>query len=189
MALTPLDPATALVVVDLQPATVRIQTAQDMPTVVANVGRLVTAFRARGLTVVFTFADLNDRPVGRTEYSDRVSPAVPEADLALVPELHADADDLVVSRRGWGVLAGTPLDGQLRARQITELVLVGVATSFGVESTAREAYDLGYHVVVVADAVNDPRPEGHLHSTTNVFPALGQVATTDDVLAALPDGV
>jgi nicotinamidase-related amidase len=64
-------------------------------------------------------------------------------------------------------------------------VLAGLATSFGVESTARQAYDLGYSVVVAADAISDPNPDAHTASLTRVFPALGQSGPTDTIIGLL----
>ena len=180
------DLTAALVAVDLQHVTVGLPSAHDMTTVVANVARLATAFRERGLTVVLTRADLNHPPAGRTTYSDRSRPPVPTDALALVPEVGSGERDVVVDKRGWGAFAGTGLDDQLRTQGISQVVVVGLATGFGVESTARQAYDLGYDVVIVADAVNNPDAAGHTHSIERVFPALGLVTTTDAVLAGLP---
>ena len=72
---------------------------------------------------------------------------------------------------------------------VTQVVIAGVATSYGVESTAREAYDLGYHVTVAADAITDPTPEGHSHALNRVFPVLGQTGTTAEIIAMLPADV
>ncbi len=68
---------------------------------------------------------------------------------------------------------------------MTQVVLVGLATTFGIESTARAAYDLGYNVVVAADAISDPRPDAHEHSLANVFPAAAEISTAEDLLRAL----
>lgn len=73
----------------------------------------------------------------------------------------------------------------LRDREITQVVLVGFATSYGIESIARQAYDLGYHVVIVGDAINNLQAEGHEHSMARVFPALAQVCSTDEILTLL----
>lgn len=177
---------TALVVVDLQHATVAIQSAQGMSYVLGNVVRLADAFRSCGLPVVLTRSDLNHPPTGRTAYSDVVRPPVPEAALALVPEVGPAAGDLLVDKRGWGAFVNTDLNALLQGRQVTQVVLAGLATSYGVESTARQAYDLGYHVIVVRDAVNDPTSDGHEHSLLRVIPALGRVVTTDEVVEVLP---
>ena len=183
---TDVEFTTALLVVDLQQATASIPSVLDMATVVANAARLAAAFRERGLPVALITTDLNHPPVGRTAYSDRVRPAIPDAALALLPELGPGDDDILLGKRGWSAFAGTDLDGMLRDRGVTQVVLVGLATSYGIESTARQGYDLGYHVVIVGDAINNPQAEGHEHSMTRVFPVLAQVTITDDVLALLP---
>jgi nicotinamidase-related amidase len=73
----------------------------------------------------------------------------------------------------------------LQERAVTQVVVVGLATSFGVESTARAAYDLGYSVVLAVDAMTDPRAEAHNGSVERVFPALGQIATVAEVVDTL----
>ena len=68
---------------------------------------------------------------------------------------------------------------------MTQVVIARVATSYGIESTARDAYDRGYHVTIAADAITDPTPEGHQRGLERVFPALGQVGTTAEIIALL----
>jgi nicotinamidase-related amidase len=65
---------------------------------------------------------------------------------------------------------------------VTQVIIVGLATSFGVESTARQAYDLGYNVVLVTDAMSDMRAEAHDNSVSRIFPILGETGTTGDIL-------
>ena len=84
---------------------------------------------------------------------------MPEAALALVPGLRSE-DDVVLDKRGWSSFAGTDLDCTLRDRGVTQVVVVGLAMTYGVESTARQAYDLGFHVIVVGDAINNPDAQG-----------------------------
>ena len=95
-------------------------------------------------------------------------------------------DDIMLDKRGWSSFAGTDLDRTLRDRGVTQVVVVGLATTSGVESTARQAYDLGFHVLVVGDAINNPDAQEHEHSVTRVFSTLGQVCTTDEVMRLLP---
>ena len=84
-----------------------------------------------------------------------------------------------------GAFIGTSLDEYLRERGVTQVFLAGIATSSGVEATARSAYDLGYNVVLVVDAMTDRDPEAHRHSVEKVFPRLGETTTTDEVLLAV----
>jgi len=175
-----LDPHSALIVVDLQAGTLGNAVVNPAEQVVANATALVDVFRAAGLPVVL--ASVTGTPAGRTAYGvgARAFPAEFSA-LAIEPQ----PGDLVVQRATWDAFAGTDLDAGLGALGVTQVVIVGVATSFGVESTGRRAYDLGYSVVIVTDAISDPRAESHENSVTRVFPALGQLATTPEVLALL----
>ena len=90
--------------------------------------------------------------------------------------------DHIVTKQRWGAFHGTDLNDFLRQHGVTQVVLTGVATSIGVESTARSAYDLGYHVTLVVDAMTDRDAAAHQHSVEKIFPRLGETATTNDVL-------
>jgi nicotinamidase-related amidase len=87
----------------------------------------------------------------------------------------------------WGAFLGTTLDDYLRQRGVTQFFLTGVATSSGVESTARSAYDHGYNVALVVDAVTDRDAGAHRHRVEKIFPRLGETAKTDDVLKLLKE--
>jgi nicotinamidase-related amidase len=86
-----------------------------------------------------------------------------------------------------GAFLGTSLDDYLRRRGVTQVVLAGVSTSGGVESTARSAYDLGYNVVLVVDAMTDRDADAHRHSIEKIFPRLGEADTTGSVLKLLEE--
>jgi nicotinamidase-related amidase len=100
-------------------------------------------------------------------------------------ELAGHPDDIVVTKRNWGAFHGTDLDVQLRRRGITQIALGGIATSMGVESTARAAHEHGYHVTLAVDAMADMSPEAHENSVVRIFPRLGETGTTDEILALL----
>lgn len=185
MPLTELESTAALVVVDLQKGIVSRPTAHPVETVVANSAALAAAFRERGLPVVLVTA--TGRAPGRTDAQRTAPPSpAPAADWAeLVPELGATDGDVLITKQRWGAFIGTDLHEQLAERGVTQVVLTGVATSIGVESTARSAYDHGYHVVLATDAMTDLSSEGHDTAVAQVFPRLGETGTTAEVLAAL----
>jgi nicotinamidase-related amidase len=189
MSLSELDPASALIVVDLQRGILRLPTAHPVDDVIGNAARLAAAFRARGLPVVLV--NVAGRAPGRTERARQqaasgVTPPVLAADaLELLPELGTDAADILVTKRTWGAFTGTGLDEALRARGVTQVVVAGIATTAGVESTARQAHELGYHVALATDAMTDRSAEAHDQSVTRVFPAIGETGTTAEVLALL----
>lgn len=190
MPATTLDPRTALVLIDLQRGIVGAATVpHNASDVVARGAELARAFRAAGQPVALvrvSFApDGADAPPGRTEVGRPTAPA-PQGWDTLVDELDVQPSDIVVTKRNWGAFHGTDLDLQLRRRGITGIVLGGVATSIGVESTARAAYEHGYHVTVATDASADRDADSHAHSVTKIFPRLGETATTEEILALLP---
>ena len=111
--------------------------------------------------------------------------ALPPDWMELIPELDRQPSDLVVFKRQMGAFFGTDLDLQLRRRGITSIVLCGIATEAGVESTARDAYELGYALVFASDAMNGMNPECHVNSIERIFPRIGRVRTTQQVIAAL----
>lgn len=179
MPLTKLDPMPALVLIDMQKGIVGLPLVHARDVVVANNARLAQAFRARGLPVVLV--NVTGAAPGRTESGHAF--AFPPDWTDLVPELQAHPDDHRVSKARWGAFHGTSLYDHLRARGVTQVILAGLATSMGVESTARAAYDHGYHVVLVTDAMSDMDAAAHRHSIEHVFPRLGETTRTADVLA------
>ncbi len=190
MPATTLDPKTALVLIDLQRGIVGAPTVPHTAAdVVARGAELARAFRTAGLPVALvrvSFAsDGADAPPGRTEVGGRSSPP-PQGWDTLVDELDVQPTDLVVTKRNWGAFHGTDLDVQLRRRGVTGIVLGGVATSIGVESTARAAHEHGYHVTIATDAAADRDADSHEHSVTKIFPRLGETGTTEEILALLP---
>jgi nicotinamidase-related amidase len=90
-----------------------------------------------------------------------------------------------VIKKQWGAFYGTDLELQLRRRGIRTIVLCGISTCFGVESTARNAFELGYEQVFVEDAMSSRSTAEHAHTVKNIFPRMGRVRSTDVVLAAI----
>ncbi len=100
-----------------------------------------------------------------------------------MPELDAQPCDLRITKRQWGAFYGTELDLQLRRRGIRTIVLAGIATNIGVESTARDAFERGYNQVLVEDAMASMAAEMHDFAVQSIFPMIGLVRSTEEVLA------
>lgn len=173
-----LTPQTALIVVDVQTGTASYQHARPIRDVVANVNAIAQAVRDTGGHVVIVRHDPARTPSGATQYGGRPRPAPVAYGNLLVERFDGDTN---ISRGGWSTFAGTDLHEQLVERGITRVIIVGQATTFGVESSARAAYDLGYDVVLVEDASNDPSSEAHTERFRSVFPALGCLIQTADL--------
>jgi nicotinamidase-related amidase len=103
----------------------------------------------------------------------------------LLPELGIQASDIVLTKRQWGAFYGTELDLQLRRRGVDTIILCGISTSVGVESTARDAYERGYNQIFVEDAMASGDAEAHRVSVGSTFPRIGRVRSTAEVLAAI----
>ena len=183
MALTTMDAKPALIVVDLQRGLVGYPTVHPIEEVIERSARLATAFRRHDLPVVLVNA--TGGAPGRTEIPSRVGANPPPDWAEIVDELDPHADDLRITKQRWGAFLGTSLDTDLRELGVTQVVLVGVATSVGVESTARSAHEHGYHVVLPIDAMTDTNPDAHHNSVERIFPKLGETTTSIAVLEML----
>jgi nicotinamidase-related amidase len=182
MPLTKLDPTSALILIDLQKGVAGMPTVHPASEIISRAARLARAFRERALPVVLV--NVSGPPPGRTDAGPPKFSFPPDW-TDLVPELEQQPGDHLVTKQRWGAFLGTTLDDTLRRRSVTQVVLAGIATSSGVESTARSAYDLGYNLTLVVDAMTDRDAEAHRHSIEKIFPRLGETATTDDVLKLL----
>jgi nicotinamidase-related amidase len=182
MAVTTLDARTALVLIDLQAGIVAMQTAHPTSEVVRRAALLAETFRAHELPVVLVHVE--GVAQGRSEEGLRIT-SFPPGWTEFVPELGRQAGDIVVSKRTWGAFTGTDLEAKLRAAGVTQIVLAGVATSAGVESTARHAHELGFHVTFAVDAMTDRSEEAHANSVSRIFPRIGETGTTEDIIGLL----
>jgi nicotinamidase-related amidase len=181
MPLTKLDPNTALIVVDLQKGIVGSPFAHAMADVISRTRALIDAFRRQDLPVLLV------NVAGRTEEPPRLQP-LSKKRTDLIPELDRQPGDVVVTKRTWGAFASTDLEAQLKAKGVTQVVITGVATGTGVESTARQAYEQGFNMTLAVDAINDLRSEAHACCLTNVFPRLGETGTTREIMDLLVTG-
>ncbi|MEP9368377.1 isochorismatase family cysteine hydrolase [Xanthobacter sp. VNH20] len=183
MALTALDPTTAVLVVDLQKGLIGTATLHPMHDVAERAGALIAAFRRHRLPVVLI--NVSGVAPGRTEQARRLPEVLPAGFTEFLPELGQQPDDIVITKQTWGAFARTDLEARLRALGVTQVVVAGVATGTGVESTARQAYEAGFNVTLAIDAMTDARPEAHAFSLRHVFPRLGETGTTQDIIDLL----
>jgi nicotinamidase-related amidase len=182
----------ALVVIDLQHGIVSSPTAPRPATeVIENAAALADALRKLGaLVVLVRVTPRPDRRDALRPTAD-VPPTTPPGDPSwaeIVPRLAGHAADLVLTKRQWGAFYGTELDLQLRRRGIRTIILCGISTNIGVESTARAAYELGYDQIFVEDAMAARSAVEHEHTVRHIFPRIGRIRSTAAVLAALVPG-
>jgi nicotinamidase-related amidase len=183
MALTTLDAKTALIVIDLQHGIVRLPVAPlAADVVIARAAQLVEQFRAASLPVALV--NVAGGAPGRNEQA-RHAGDLPADWALLVPEMVPQPGDITVTKKTWGAFLNTDLHEQLQQRGVTQVVICGIATSIGVESTAREAYALGYNVTLATDAMTCLDGMTHTNSVERIFPRLGETGATSDIVALL----
>jgi nicotinamidase-related amidase len=182
-----LDPqSTALLLIDLQKGilgyTLMPTTGEEL---LARGQALAERFRAARATVVLVNVDFS-ADGGDTLRSrvDEPSPipkgGFPDGWAEFPPGLQQPGD-LKITKRQWGAFYGTELDLQLRRRGIRTIVLGGVSTQIGVESTARQAYEHGYELLIVKDATTSSVIEGHDMSMKHILPRLARLVRTSDI--------
>ena len=182
MPFTTLDSNSALIVIDLQKGITGMPTVHPAAEIIGRAARLARTFRERSLPVVLVH--VTARAPGRTEVGVPSFPR-PADWVELVPELEQQPEDHIVAKQSWGAFHGTDLDAYLRKRSVTQVVMGGIATSIGVESTARSAYDLGYNLAMVVDAMTDRDADAHRLTIEKLFPRMAETGTTEDVLRLL----
>jgi len=189
MPVTAIDPHPALVVIDMQKGIVAMPTMHPVQSVIDNVVRLAGAFRARALPVVLVHvgwsADAGD--VIKTRIAaQRPGGALPADFSDYIDVLEADPQrDILVRKRQWGAFYGTDLDLQLRRRGVTNIVMCGVSTSIGVESTARDAFERAYNLTFAADAMTDLNLDAHERALSIISPRIGEIGTTAEIVMQL----
>ena len=170
MPISTLDPKTALLVIDLQKGILSYPTVHPVHEVVRQASALADAFRRHGLPVVLV--NVTGGAPGRTDQARPRGP-FPEGFADLAPELNRQEQDHLVTKQTWGAFTGTDL--------------AGVATSIGVESTARQASELGFNVALAVDAMTDLNSDAHVNSITRIFPRLGETGPTQEIVRLLDE--
>jgi nicotinamidase-related amidase len=182
VSVTVLDPKSALIVVELQKGVVSLAAAHPLDGVVQRVVALTEAFRGHGLPVVLV--NVAGGAPGRTE-QPRVHREFPAGWTDLIPGLNRQPQDHVVTKHRSGAFTNTGLQAHLKALDVTQVVIVGVATSNGVEVTARQAYEFGFNVTLATDAMTDKQVDAHDYSVTRIFSRIGETGTTQRIIDLL----
>lgn len=195
--ITAIDKNTALVLIDLQKGIAKPEIPNIKDTL-ANAALLVAAFRAADLPIVIVHVN----PMGAAWTKSRVdAPSAPKntiiqavAKVALpalgftdiVDEINTLPTDILIAKKTWNAFYETGLHDELQNRNVTGIVLGGVSTSIGVEGTARAASELGYNISFATDAMTDRVLAAQNNSFQNIFPRIGELGTTEDIIQQLP---
>lgn len=171
-----LDPrTTALVLIDLQNGILGRALEPLSADQLIDAGKaLARRFRAAGAPVVLVNAAPRTDETRAVDDPSALPKTLPAGFADLVPGLAAPGD-LKISKTTWGAFFRTDLDSELKRRGIRTIVLGGVATQFGVESTARQAWELGYELVIARDATTSMAIEPHERTMRHIFPRIARV--------------
>jgi nicotinamidase-related amidase len=185
-----IDPAsTALVVIDLQKGIAGGNTVPHAAAdVISRTARVVKACRARGVTVILVHVDVgkNGALFPRVIADQPRPPMNPPADWAeIVPEIEPNLADAIVTKHQPNAFYATDLEVHLSRRNITTIMLCGIATNLGVESTARAAHERGFQQIFMEDAMAARELDLHVHAVKRILPTMGRVRSVEQVLAAL----
>jgi nicotinamidase-related amidase len=184
--ITALDKNTALVLIDLQKGIVGFPTVHPMSDVLANAAKLVEGFRKAGLPIVIVNVDAAGRAWTRTRKdASRPAGAYQDDYLEISHEIKTQPDDIFITKHTWGAFFETALQDELQKRGVTGIVIGGIATCMGVEGTARQASERGYNIAFASDAMSDTVAAAHENSVKVMFPRMGEVGTTAEILAKL----
>ncbi len=165
---------TALVLIDLQRGVLAMPVApHPAAAVYERAMQLAQRCRASGAPVVRVRVpfSLVDQP---TNYA-----ALPPGWDEFPEPPHAS--DLIIAKHHWGAFYGTELDLQLRRRGIRRIILGGISTNIGVESTARSAAEHGYELVVAEDLCSASTAEMHVFSFKHILPRLARITTSEAI--------
>jgi nicotinamidase-related amidase len=184
--ITTLDKNAALILIDLQKGILQNRPPEVFAGTLANAARLVDAFHAASLPVVFVNVDPSKANWQKARKEAQMSTLnfTPEM-LEIVPQLDARPADIYITKHSWGAFFETALHKELKKRNVTQIVICGVSTSIGVEGTSRQASELGYNIAFATDAMTDMVPESHERSVKYIFPRIGELDTTDKILIFL----
>ena len=185
-----LDPQTsALVLIDLQKGVLgNALTPVTSQELLVRGQALAARFRTAKATVVLVSVAFSSDGADMLRQPVDLARPIPAGGLPAgwneFPPGLMQSGDLHITKRQWGAFYGTELDLQLRRRRIRTIVLGGVATQIGVESTARQAYEHGYELLIVKDATSSTDAEGHDMSMKHIMPRLGRVVQSSDIILA-----
>lgn len=185
--MTELNPnTTALALIDLQKGIVARSLAPYSGVEVLKTSKeLAERFRHAGAPVVLVNVgyspDSKDRLRQPVDQPVQIPPGGYSAEFMELAEGLKMPGDICITKRQWGAFHGTELDLQLRRRGIETIVLGGIATNMGVESTARQGWEHGYSMIFIEDATSGQSADMHSFAFQNIFPRIGRISKAADI--------
>ena len=195
--LTALDKHTALVLIDLQKGVINGDKAHPAQEIIQKAAQLKAAFRQEQLPVVVVHVEPIGSPASfvRSEKSNLPKDVAGQQQALekmqatgffdIAEPVKPEPGDLQITKEGWDAFYNTPLHEELQKLNVTGIVLAGISTSIGVEGTARSANQRGYNLTFATDAMTDNVAAAHENSLTYIFPRIGELGTTNEIIENL----
>ncbi len=178
-----------MVVIDLQKGIVNGRNLVPISgsEVVSNAAMLVRSAREAGSFIVGVHVGSKDGKDMLNVNAEGGMMASPHSKdwSDFVPEVGFTDSDHIILKHSWSAFYGTDLDLQLRRRKIKMIILCGISTNIGVESTARDAYHRGYNQIFITDAMAASTLGEHECTVKYIFPRIGTRASTDEIVASI----
>lgn len=184
--ITSLDENTALVLIDMQNGIVALPLFAPAEPIIANCVALAAAFRKAGQPVVIVNVDPATNPLNKLRKdAQQHGGELPAGWIDIIEQLEVTDNDIPITKNNWNAFTNADLHKQLQAKGVTNIVLAGIATSVGIEGTARAAVEHAYNITFAIDAMGDMVEQAHNNSLKNIFPRIGELGTTAQVIEKL----
>jgi len=153
----------------------------------AHIGAVLTSARESKVQVVFSkitpLPPKFESPVRKYFFKNMVPSNVKPAPDALDLTIPPLADEIIIPKNTASIFVGTNFELLLRNGNFTTIVFTGIATEYGVESSARDAFNRGFFPVIISDAVSSMNKDGHFRSLENMK-NMSIIMTSDELALA-----
>ncbi|MDD7306579.1 MAG: cysteine hydrolase [Peptoniphilaceae bacterium] len=175
---------TALILIDLQKGVTSVEVKpHSSGEIIANANKLIKKFRDKGGFIAFVKSSFLDQKDSlEADLKLRAISDVKDGFDDFDDRLDIKEDDYVVIKRGFSGFFGTDLDLELRRHGIENIVFVGISSHIGIDTSARDAYQLNYKIYIIEDAIAAPKQNQHDFVVDEIFPVYGQILKTKDFL-------
>jgi nicotinamidase-related amidase len=181
--ITAIDKNTALILIDLQNSVIGLPVVHPIDEILDNANKLIAAFREKNLPIIIVNVKPKDAAWIKSRKEVKMPPHSDDENLYKITDrLGTSSDDIFITKHTWNAFFETSLNDELRDRDITGIVFGGVSTSIGVEGTARAASELGYNISFAIDAITDRTKEAHERSVQFIYPRLGEIGNTQEII-------
>ncbi|MCL4400428.1 cysteine hydrolase [Candidatus Parvarchaeota archaeon] len=177
---------TALIVWDVQ--TMLVERIYNKDEFLSNMNRLIAKAREKNMPIFFTKItplphefESPARKYASSRMKYNLSQLPKEAfELAIIPK----ENEVVLNKNTASVFIGTNFELMARNAGIETLVIAGISTEVGVESSARDAVNRGFYTIVASDSSSSTDKEAHQRSLLNMA-KLFDVVTTAELIKYL----